>query len=173
MQRINLRVIAQIGVALALAAVLSMVKLFQMPQGGSVSLETLPIIIMALLYGPRIGILTGFMYGLFQLLLGPFIVHPIQLLLDYPLPFAALGLAGIWKKRQPLGIAVGFAFRLSFHVISGAVFFAEYAPEGVPVWQYSLGYNSSYIVPEAILIGLLGIWLSRSIERRGILSSGA
>lgn len=173
MERTRLRVIVYIGISLALSAVLSMVKLVSLPQGGSVCLEALPIVVMAFLFGPKIGVLTGLLWGLLQLLIGPFIVHPAQLLLDYPLPYAALGLAGLWANRKYLGIILGFGIRLVFHVISGVVFFSEYAPEGTPVLTYSLIYNGSFLIPEAILVGVVGYWLWRRLVQNGIASLGA
>jgi thiamine transporter len=79
--------------------------------------------------------------------------------MDYPLPFAALGLAGLFPNRPMIGLVLGTAGRYVIHVLSGAIFFGAYAPEGMNPWIYSLGYNASYIVPNGIIaivvIGLL------------------
>ena len=78
---------------------------------------------------------------------------PLQLLTDYPLAFGALGLSGIfYEKKHGLlkGYIVGVLGRYIFAVISGVVFFGNYAPEGTPALVYSLGYNATYIVPEAV-----------------------
>ena len=86
---------------MALATILDMFKLTKLPNGGSVTLGAMvPIILMALLYGPEVGFLTGFLYGLIKLILGPYILHPLQVLFDYPLPFMALGLAGYFKTTK-------------------------------------------------------------------------
>ena len=102
---------------------------------------------------------SGFIAGILNLFLDPYIIHPIQLVMDYPLPFAALGLAGLFPNRPMIGLVLGTAGRYVIHVLSGAIFFGAYAPEGMNPWIYSLGYNASYIVPNGIIaivvIGLL------------------
>lgn len=145
------------GMAAALAVVLGMVGKvlpLQLPQGGSITLETLPILFMAFWGGWRLGVLTGLLDGVLQLLLGAFIFHPVQVVLDYPLPFALLGLSGLFAPYVRVGIVVACLLRWCSHFVSGYVFFAEYAPEGTPVWLYSALYNASFVFPEA-LIGVL------------------
>ena len=105
------------------------------------------------LYGPRIGITTGIAYGILQLIIGPYIYAPLQVIFDYPLAFGALGLSGFfYKKKYGLvyGCALGMLGRYICHVISGYIFFAEYAPEGMNPMLYTLGYNATYILPEFI-----------------------
>ena len=147
---------AQIGISVAICAVLNAIPLFQMPQGGSVTLaSTLPIIIMAFAYGPEVGMLTGFLFGVVNLFLGPFIIHPLQTLLDYPLPFMFVGMAGFFKNRY-VGTVVSQLLRLLMHVLSGVIFFASYAPEGqqegLGLWLYSIGYNGSFVAVELIIL---------------------
>jgi len=171
--------VAEIGIALALAAALGLVKLFVMPQGGSVSLEMLPLLFIAVRRGVVPAVVAGFLYGCLQALLpGFFFVNPIQWALDYPLAFAALGLAGLvsvpWlggaESRASRGsvkfttrwwspftlllvaaVATGVAGRFACHFLSGVIFFGSYAPEGQPVRLYSLIYNGSYILPELVI----------------------
>ncbi|NLB74566.1 MAG: energy-coupled thiamine transporter ThiT [Firmicutes bacterium] len=164
--------VTEIGVAVALAVILSMIRVYRMPQGGSVSLEILPIFYIALRSGGGVGLLAGLAFGLTKLLLGPYIVHPLQLILDYPLAFAFLGLAGFFRKYQVVGIILGGLGRFAMHVLSGVIFFATYAPEGTNVWLYSATYNASYMVPELIIsiivMLLLGLGKStRTSARRG------
>src|SRR3712207_7401794 len=90
----NARVLAEAALAIALAFVLGLIKVFQMPFGGSISLEMVPLILLALRQGPWVGIVAGAAYGLLDLAIEPFIVHPVQVLFDYPLAFGVLGLAG-------------------------------------------------------------------------------
>jgi len=147
---------AQIGISVAICAVLNAIPLFQMPQGGSVTLaSTLPIIIMAYAYGPEVGMLTGFLFGVVNLFLGPFIIHPLQTLLDYPLPFMFVGMAGFFKNRY-VGTIISQLLRLLMHVLSGVIFFASYAPvgqqEGLGLWLYSIGYNGSFVAVELIIL---------------------
>ena len=146
------RMMAHIGLALALATILHAFKLYHMPQGGSITLGSMiPLLLMAFFYGPAVGYLTGFLYGLINLIQDPYILHPVQVLFDYPLPFMALGLAGYFKKRYLVGTVVGIIGRFIFHYISGIVFFASYAPPEVSPYLYSFLFNASYLSMECIV----------------------
>jgi thiamine transporter len=163
--------LAEGGMMIALAALLSYIKIYQAPNGGSVTAGSMiPILLFAIRWGAIPGIAVGAGYGLLDFMLKPYFVHPIQFLLDYPIAFGALGIAGIvysmakGKQNIPftvLGIGVSIAIfgRLVAHVLSGVVFFAEYAGDQNP-WVYSLVYNATYLVPELIIsvIVLMIIW---------------
>lgn len=154
--RLTPLLMAQISISVAICAVLNSFPMFRMPQGGSVTLaSTLPIVIMAFAYGPEVGMLTGFLFGVVNLFLGPFIIHPLQTLLDYPLPFMLVGASGYFKNRY-LGSIAGQALRLLMHVLSGVIFFASYAPEGqqegIGLWLYSMGYNGSFVAVELVIL---------------------
>lgn len=142
------------AIAMALAMVTSFIKFASLPFGGSITLFSMFFIcFIGYLYGVKIGLMTGVAYGILQLITGPYIYAPVQVLLDYPLAFGALGLSGIfWKSRHGLlkGCILGMAGRYVFHVISGYVFFAEYTPEGLNPVLYAVGYNATYILPELI-----------------------
>lgn len=147
---------AQISISVAICAVLNAFPMFRMPQGGSVTLaSTLPIIIMAYAYGPEVGMLTGFLFGVVNLFLGPYIIHPLQTLLDYPLPFMLVGASGYFRNRY-LGSIIGQALRLFMHILSGVIFFSSYAPvgqqEGLGLWIYSTGYNGSFVAVELLIL---------------------
>jgi thiamine transporter len=114
-----------------------------------------PVLFVAVRRGPRIGILAGIAYGLVVLVEEPYIYHPVQFLLDYPLAYGALGLAGFFKKVPLAGVAVGIAGRFVCHFISGLVFFATYAPTGMDPALYSAIYNASYLVPELLVSGIV------------------
>jgi len=158
----GVQALAEIGVAIALAAVLGQVRLFMMPQGGSVSLELLPIIFIAVRRGVVPGAVTGLLYGLLQLgLPGAFVYHPVQAALDYPLAFMSLAVAGFvdvrgWRSLA-LAVALALAARFCFHFLSGLIFFASYAPGWESPWLYSATYNLLYLLPEGILTTLL-LW---------------
>ena len=141
--------------AIAIAVVCSMIKPFEMPMGGSVTLlSMLFIVLIAYWYGPYVGIMTAVAYGLVQFVTEPIFYTIPQMLLDYPLAFGALGLAGFFHKKKwglQIGYAVGVVGRFIFSTISGVVFFASYAPEGMSPLAYSMGYQASYLVPEAIV----------------------
>ncbi len=150
------------ALCIALSFALSYVKLFSMPMGGSVTLcSMLPLMFFSYRFGVSKGLLAGLAYGLLQLIQKPEIAHWAQLLLDYPLAFTAIGLAGVTAKRGdvlsgaawrlPAGALVGGAARLICHVISGAVFFGAYAPEGVNPWWYSFLYNGGYLGVDTLL----------------------
>lgn len=162
----NLRIMVEVSLLVAAAVILSFVRLFQMPQGGSVSLEMLPIFILSFRHGGKVGMAGGALLGVVKLLISPYVIHPVQLLLDYPVPFMLLGAAGFGflQRNRVLGVSVGAFLRYLTHVVAGAVFFAEYAPEGTPVWVYSAGYNASYMVPETILVAVVVLVLSRRRE---------
>ncbi len=143
------------AVAIALAVVCSMIKLFEMPMGGSVTLlSMLFIVLIAYWYGPYVGIMTAIAYGLVQFVTEPIFYTIPQMLLDYPLAFGALGLAGFFHKKKyglQIGYVVGVLGRFLFSTASGVIFFASYAPEGMNPLVYSMGYQASYLIPEAVV----------------------
>lgn len=143
------------AVAIALAVVCSMIKLFEAPMGGSVTLlSMLFIVLIAYWYGPYVGIMTAVAYGLVQFVTEPIFYTIPQMLLDYPLAFGALGLAGFFYKKKyglQIGYVIGVLGRFVFSTISGVVFFAAYAPEGMHPLVYSMGYQASYLLPEAVV----------------------
>ena len=143
------------GVAMALAMVCSMIKFANLPMGGSCTLcSMLFIALIGYWYGPTVGLTTGFAYGLLQFIMEPIFYTLPQMLIDYPLAFGALGLAGFFAGKKhglQIGYLVGVIGRYVFATISGVVFFGSYAPEGTPALIYSVGYNASYLVPEAIV----------------------
>ncbi|GAV23988.1 energy-coupled thiamine transporter ThiT [Carboxydothermus pertinax] len=153
MKGLNLRMVTRGGLALALGVVLSLIKIWQMPQGGSVTLlSMLPVIYFAYTEGLLPGILVGVLYGLVQYLIEPYFAHPLQFLLDYPVAFGALGLAGLFANKSPYpGVVLAILGRFLSHLVSGAVFFASYAPKGQNPWVYSAIYNGSYLLPELFL----------------------
>jgi len=144
------KIIAETVVFVALATVLSYIKFFDLPQGGSVTAASMvPIIWLALRRGPKVGLFAATVYGVVQLALGPEgIYYPAQVLLDYPIAFGLLGLAGFFQKRPFLGVNIGIIGRFLAHFLSGIIFFASYAPEGMHPAIYSAVYNGSYLLPE-------------------------
>lgn len=154
----NTRVLTYGAISIALSFVLSYVKLFQMPNGGTITPGSmLPLFAFAGFAGPGAGIAAGLCYGLLQSAQDFFAVSPIQYILDYPLAFAMLGLAGFFRKNIFVGSIVGAFGRFVCHFISGIVFFAEYAGSQ-NVIIYSLVYNLSYIVPDlAISLVILAV----------------
>lgn len=155
-EKIDLRVLVTTAMLLALAVVLEQVRLFHMPQGGSVTAGAMvPLLFIAYRFGVGTGLLAGFVYGIINMVQDPFILHPVQVLFDYPLPFMAMGLAGLMRQHLYLGTAMAFCARFLCHFISGFVFFASYAPEGMSPVMYSLIFNVTYLVPEMLICCLM------------------
>lgn len=151
----NVKALTYSAIAIAISFVLSQFKIITMPQGGTLTpFSMLFIISIGYFFGVRTGILAGVVYGLLQLAFGGWVMHPIQLLLDYPLAFGALGLSGLFMKQKyglAYGVIVGCAARFFFHFLSGVIFFGSYAPEGWNTLVYSAWYNFSYVGVEGIL----------------------
>ncbi|AJA48681.1 putative proton-coupled thiamine transporter YuaJ [Clostridium pasteurianum DSM 525 = ATCC 6013] len=171
--KITPKITTRIGIALALSAVLQIFRLYHFPQGGSVTLGSLvPILIIALIYGPEIGFLTGFLHGIITLFLDPYILHPIQLLFDYPLPSMALGLAGYFKSKKVIGAIVAIFAKFIFHFISGVVFFGSFAPKEMSPIIYSLVVNGTFMLTDGIicvfLIALLPISMLSKNEKNNV-----
>lgn len=153
--KLTTRILTHTALAIAIGTVLKMATIMKMPMGGAVTLGSMiPIIFIAVLYGPRIGCMAGIVFGLLDLLLGAYVVHPIQLLLDYVLAFGALGVAGYFKNNVFLGSMVAIFLRFVCHFLSGVVFFASYAGKQ-NVILYSILYNGTYLLPEAVITGVI------------------
>jgi thiamine transporter len=150
------------ALCLALAFVLSNIKLFKLPMGGSVTVFSMFFVtFIGYLYGPRVSLSAALAYGLLQMVVDPYIIAVPQLLCDYILAFGALGVSGFfYNKRHGMikGYVAGIFGRFVFSTLSGIIFFAEYAPEGWNPILYSMAYNASYIAAEgALTIMLLAV----------------
>lgn len=169
---------------IALATVLSYVKILDLPQGGSLTAGSMiPILLIGFRYGLKKGLFVGAVHGLLQALLQGYIIHPVQFIFDYPLAFGLLGLTGIFTTqlaKPDLAKSKKYAFvitgtliaafgRFACHVVSGSIFFKEYAGAQNP-WVYSAVYNGSYMLAEfalsAVVLALLWKALERTIIRR-------
>lgn len=159
---LDTRCLSFAGVSVAMSFGLSYVKIFEMPQGGSITLfSLLPIMIFSFIYGTKKGVLVCFIYGILQAVQDPWIIHPAQFLLDYPVAFAAIGLSGTFSQikkleRFPqvsfvLGGILGGSIRFLSHLLSGVFAFEAYA-KGLNPWIYSLAYNSFVFVDLAIVL---------------------
>lgn len=166
------------SICLALSFALSYIKV-GMPYGGSITPASfLPVLIFAYAFGFKHGLFCGFIYGILQFISDPYIYTPMQFLLDYPLAFATIGLMGLARffgknrtARVVIGASLVFVARLTMHVLSGIIFFkAGWIVEGLPAsnaFIYSLCYNASYLVPDAIIcVGVLvALCLTGSFDR--------
>lgn len=171
----NTRTLVEGAMLIALATVLSYLKIFEMPMGGSITLEMLPLVIMALRNGPKWGCFTGFVHGLLQMIIGfsnvlycaTLLAQIGCILLDYLLAFTVLGFAPVFalicKNQKKIGYILGaviaglLRFLCSF--LSGWLLWGSYAPEGMHPAYYSLVYNGAYMVPDililAVVVGIL------------------
>jgi len=161
--QLEARTVAEMSGVIALSTVLSMVKVFSLPQGGSVTAGSMvPILWFSLRKGAKVGCTAGAIYGLVQVVIEPYVYNLAQGLLDYPIAFGALGLAGFFKRYRVVGVATGIAGRFVAHFLSGIIFFAEYAPKGMSPIVYSAIYNGSYLGIELIVSGVFIYLLSKT-----------
>ncbi len=153
--RMSVKQLTTSALCLALAFVLSSIKLFKLPMGGSVTVFSMFFVtFIGYLYGPRVSLSAAFAYGLLQLVVDPYIISVPQLLCDYILAFGALGVSGFFHNRRYgmfKGYLAGILGRFLFSTLSGVIFFADYAPEGMNPLVYSATYNGSYIAAEGAL----------------------
>ena len=152
-KKLSVKQMAFCAVAIALGTVLSNIKVFSFPTGGSITLLSMLIICLpGYWFGLGAGVLTGVAYGVLQMLVDPYILFPAQLIVDYLLAFGALGLSGLFSKHKS-GLIPGYIAavlgRYLFAVLSGWIFFGMYAWEGWNPLPYSLAYNAIYIFAEA------------------------
>ena len=154
----NVRILVICAMCVALSTVTSMIKIFEFPTGGSITLCSMLFgALPGLFFGPIPGLLTGVVYGAIQFALGPYVLHPVQVILDYG-AFAALGLAaGIFgtciksKRALQIGYVAGCIGRFIFAFLAGWVFWGSYAWEGWPAAAYSAVYNIIYIGAECVI----------------------
>jgi len=185
-------IITEVALAIALAAVLNFLQI-RLPInlfGGSINLCMLPIAVVALRHGVVSGMVAGTIFGCVNLLIEPYFFMPVQVLLDYPLPYLLFGFgvglfSGLYNRLSSqstapatgrllakgsliiiIALVFGGLLRLASHVVSGVVFFAEYAADffatnptlllagpvdsGLNLWIYSIVYNLFYLVPSLI-----------------------
>ena len=157
------RILAEIITFVALATALSFITFTIMPQGGSVTAGSMvPILWLAIRRGPKIGLITGALCGIIQLVILPYAYNPAQVMFDYPFAFGCLGFAGFFIKWPVPGVIVAISGRFIMHFISGAVWFAPvYAPDLNPL-IYSAVYNASYLLPEMAISVFMIYLLKRS-----------
>ena len=151
------------ALCIALAFVLSRFILFRMPQGGSINFELAPLILLTYKRGFKWGIIFGALLGVLKILFGGYFMNVIQVLLDYPLAFACIGFAAIRPKI--LGLIVAMIGTITCSVISGVVFFAEFAPEGQNPFIYSLVYNTPVLGAKYILSGITALLIWKYLEK--------
>ena len=153
------RVIAEIAVFVSLATVLSRIELVDLSRGAVTAASMLPILWLTIRRGPKIGILSATLYGVIQLAFDPIVYNPIQVLLDYPVAYGLLGVAGFFQKRPFIGICLGTAGRFVALFVSGVVFAPTQSPLGMNVFEYSAVYNGFYVGFEFLIVAYIFVLL--------------
>ena len=187
----NLLMLTECAIMIALATVLSMVKIWQMPMGGSVTLcSMLPIMLIGIKYGNVAGVSVGLLYSIIQLVMdlpGGNVFYAgmtagvaiIIVLFDYIVPFTFLGFAGIFRNLKTekismlgsyIGIIITVIFRFCCHFITGFSVWGQWAPEGMGKYYYSLVYNGTFMLPELGLTLVVAIILLRLPQMKKLLN---
>ena len=186
-EKARLRALAECAIMVALAFVLSFIKVWEMPFGGSITLlSMLPICIAALRHGTGWGLGAAFVYSITQALvsgaagwgLTPTVLV-VCYLLDYILAFTVLGLVGLFKDKGYVkklsGIFGVCLLRFICHYISGITIWASSIPEefaaqfGNSAYFYSLLYNGGYMLPEAVFTVIGAFFVIKAFESRKLL----
>lgn len=158
----NAKMLAYAALCIAISFVLSYIRLLKMPQGGSITpASMLPIMMFAYAFGFGPGLICSMAYGVLQMFQDMYIVGWVQATLDYVLAFGSLALVALFRGwKSPLNFSVGVVVagivRVFFHVLSGVVYFADYAPEGMDPLVYSLAYNLSSVGVDALICAVIG-----------------
>ncbi|WRS26832.1 energy-coupled thiamine transporter ThiT [Oscillospiraceae bacterium MB08-C2-2] len=182
MEKNRTRILAECGIMAAMATLLSYIPIFEMPQGGSITLcSMVPLVVVSFRRGVKWGLLTGTVNGFIQMVLGfknvlyattiPAIIGCI--LLDYILAYTVIGASCVFGKgisnfsvRVAVGVVTTGLLRYLCSFLSGILIWGGYAPEGTPVWIYSMTYNASYMVPEIILTAVASVLLLSMLKKR-------
>jgi len=155
MSKLRVKEITFSAIAIALGVILGMFKVIKMPFGGSLTLFSMLIMCLpGFFFGRFTGIIAGVCCGLLNFIIEPYFYFPAQFIVDYILAFGSLGLSGFFansKNGLIKGYCVGVFFRYVFAVLSGFLFFGEYAWEGWNPLAYSLAYNALYILTEGVV----------------------
>lgn len=152
------------ALAIALSFVLSCIRLYRMPQGGSVTPGSmLPLMLFSAAFGIGPGLLAGLAYGVLQYLQGGWFANVWQFSLDYLLAFAALGLAGIAKHLPKswglyLAMVIAALCRALSATLAGIMFW-DTAP-----WA-SLVYNGTYLIPDTLICILLAVLIAKPVMK--------
>jgi len=162
--KLPVKILAELSVFIALSIILKDVlpPLYRLPQGGSITAAGLvPLFWFILRRGFTYGTLAGFIYGLVHMSLGGYVINPIQGLLDYPIAYASLGIAGLFKKHPLIGVGLGIIGRFLIAFLSGIIFFTGISVEGAIA---SAIYNGTYLIFEfAITVAIIYLLLKRDL----------
>lgn len=159
--------IAYAAVCIAMSFALSYIRIVRMPQGGSITVASLfPLMLYSYMFGTKKGVFAGMIYGMLQAVQNTYILHPAQFLLDYPIAFAAIGLAGMFANNEKikapqlrfaLGAVLAGLARFISHFFSGMFAFGAFAHEGQSPFMYSLTYQFMYVMPDIVILVIVGV----------------
>ena len=148
----DVSIMVKTAILIAIAYVLNQITLFRMPQGGSVTpFSMLFVVLVGYLFGVKQGVIAGVVFGLLDLLINPYVIHPVQLLLDYPLAFGALGIGALLRNKKNgliKSYLVGIMCRFIVSSISGIIFFMDVTNGVLAGLIVALSYNFTYIAAE-------------------------
>lgn len=183
MQNKKTLALVESAVMIALATVLSILKIAELPYGGSITLASmLPIAIIAYRRGTGRGVASALVYSVIQQLLGLKNLTYVTtwqsilavILLDYVIAFTVVGFAGVFKKavkNQAVALTLGCVLvsvlRYMCHVLSGATVWAGLSIPTQAALSYSFVYNATYMIPECIILAVSSMYIASLIDFRG------
>ena len=191
MRNTKITALCECAVMIALAFALSFAQIFKMPMGGSVTIASmLPIMLISVKYGIKIGLPTAFVYSLLQLLQAfmendvfPYcetiLTFTVCLLFDYVVPFTILGISGVFKNTKLfknkeiavyVGITLAVVLRFFCHFITGVAIWGQWAPEGMGKFLYSFLYNGSFLSVDFAICLVLAVLMMRESEIRKLVN---
>lgn len=167
-KRGSVRMLTEGALLVAVAQILSFFKFMELPNGGSLTLAMFPVILFAVRWGWKNGLMAGFVFGVLQFMFdGGFALGWQSIIGDYLVAFAALGLGGVFSRKKWgifAGIVLGCAARFLVHYVVGATIWAEYMPAAflnltmTTPWFYSMLYNGAYMLPNtALALGIAAL----------------
>ena len=179
MNHMKLRALCEGAVLVAVAEILSFIKLWEMPWGGSIVLSMVPLVLYAVRWGLGAGLLSGFVFGVLQFVFdGGFAIGWQSIIGDYLLAFTVLGLAGLVARKKSgvfTGTLIAGFARFLVHYVVGATIWAEYMPETffnmtmTTPWFYSALYNGAYMLPDMVILLVIGVVLMKTPAKKYVL----
>ena len=182
MRTTKTKTLVECALMIAQAFILGYIPIFELPQGGSITAcSMMPLVVASFRHGPKWGLFTGFIFSLIQMLLGfenvlyctTFGAMLLCILLDYVVAYTVMGLACVFggpfgntSVKVAVGTVVTGLQRYLCSFLSGILIWGGYAPEGMPVWLYSLTYNGSYMIPEIILTAVAAVLVMKILDRQ-------
>lgn len=180
------RAITFAAISIALSFALSYIRILHMPMGGSITFASmLPLMLYSYMFGCKKGLIAGIVYGFLQAIQDPWLLHPAQFALDYLVAFMAMALTGCLRNvaslkgkmrtQFTLGAIIAGVMRYISHYFSGVFAFgtfgADYAEEyGISAlanpYFYSFVYQSMYVIPEIVIVIVVGVILLSSANFR-------